>query len=83
MSVPMMLAARYGLAAAPSNAAEAADASATQVTLNGLEIRLDKPHTGAIRGLRYDGPGTLLEADASEAGLVDAPTRWTRSSRCA
>lgn len=45
-------------------------ASTTAVTLNDLEIVLDS-ETGAIRQLRYAGPGTLLDAEADEAGLVD------------
>ena len=41
------------------------------VHLNDLAIGLDS-QTGAIRKLDYPGPGTLLDADAGEAGLVDA-----------
>ena len=41
-----------------------------KVTLNGLDITLDS-QTGAILQLNYPGPGTLLDADAAEAGLVD------------
>ncbi len=48
-----------------------ADRETRAVTLNGLRITLDN-RTGAIRRLEYPGPGTLLEADAKEAGLVDA-----------
>ncbi|MCC6728045.1 MAG: hypothetical protein IT208_01775 [Chthonomonadales bacterium] len=43
----------------------------TTVTLNGLQIALDS-RTGAIRHMAYQGPGELLDADAGEAGLVDA-----------
>jgi hypothetical protein len=43
----------------------------TTVHLNGLAIGLDA-QTGAIRNLDYPGPGTLSDADAGEAGLVDA-----------
>ena len=50
--------------------AAAPPTNVTRVTLNGLEITLDS-HTGAILRLDYPGPGTLLDADASEAGLVD------------
>ncbi len=39
--------------------------------LNDLQIVLDG-RTGAIRRLEYPGPGVLLDADAAEAGLVDA-----------
>ena len=42
----------------------------TRATLNGLEITLDS-RTGAILGLDYPGPGSLLSADPEEAGLVD------------
>lgn len=42
----------------------------TRVTLNGLDIAFDSA-TGAILRLDYPGPGTLLDADAAEAGLVD------------
>lgn len=45
-------------------------ADTMKVTLNGLEFELDK-QSGAIRGMSYKGPGTLLKAEASEAGLVD------------
>lgn len=40
------------------------------VQLNGLEILLDED-SGAIRRLTYPGPGTFLDAEAEEAGLVD------------
>ena len=40
-------------------------------TLNGLKFTLDG-RSGAIRRLEYPGPGTLVDAEASEAGLVDA-----------
>ena len=52
----------------------------TTVHLNGLAIGLDS-QTGAIRKLDYPGPGTLLDADASEAGLVDAAYPLRLSSR--
>lgn len=42
----------------------------TRATLNGLEITLDSA-TGAILRLDYPGPGNLVCADATEAGLVD------------
>ncbi len=45
-------------------------ANIKKVTLNGLDITLDN-QTGAILQLDYPGPGTLLDADAAEAGLVD------------
>ena len=45
-------------------------ANIKKVTLNGLDITLDS-QTGAILQLNYPGPGTLLDADAAEAGLVD------------
>ncbi|MCE5266561.1 MAG: DUF6259 domain-containing protein [Planctomycetaceae bacterium] len=48
----------------------AAETSSTIATLNGLQFTLDNS-TGAIRKLSYPGPGTLLDADAAEAGLVD------------
>ena len=48
--------------------AETTDVSAK---LNGLDIVLDG-RTGAIRRLEFPGPGTFLEADSAEAGLVDA-----------
>ena len=42
----------------------------TRAALNGLEIVLDSD-TGAIRKLSCPGPGTLLDAERGEAGLVD------------
>jgi hypothetical protein len=51
-----------------SASAENVDVTAT---LNGLKVVLDG-QSGAIRRLDYPGPGTILEADAAEAGLVDA-----------
>ena len=53
-----------------AHAAVAAESDTTTVRLNGLEISLDS-HTGAIRRLEYAGPGTLLEAESTEAGLID------------
>jgi hypothetical protein len=44
--------------------------SGVAVQLNGLSILLDE-NSGAILKLSYPGPGTLLETDAQEAGLVD------------
>ena len=41
------------------------------VTLNGLQIAIDE-RTGAVRRMVYPGPGMLLDADAGEAGLVEA-----------
>ena len=49
----------------------AAEDAGVAATLNGLKIVLDQ-QSGAIRRLEYPGPGTILEADAAEAGLVDA-----------
>lgn len=46
------------------------DTSDVAVKLNGLDIVIDG-RTGAIRRLVYPGPGTFLDADAAEAGLVD------------
>jgi len=43
----------------------------TELTLSGLDICIDN-QTGAVRRLAYPGVGVLLEADADEAGLVDA-----------
>ncbi len=51
--------------------AGAAEEGVINVTLNGLEIGLDAA-TGSIRRLATAGPGVLLEAEADEAGLVDA-----------
>ncbi len=42
----------------------------TRAALNGLEIVLDGD-TGAIRRLSCPGPGTLLDAERAEAGLVN------------
>jgi hypothetical protein len=54
----------------PGRLAGAESPAATTVNLNGLAITLDG-RTGAILRMEYPGPGTLLEADAAEAGLVD------------
>lgn len=53
-----------------SDQAAAPAAAVTRATLNGLEIALDS-HTGAILQLNYPGPGILVDADVTEAGLVD------------
>jgi hypothetical protein len=49
-----------------------ADAAEPEIraVLNGLELVLDGS-TGAIRKLSFPGPGTLLDADGGESGLVD------------
>ena len=60
-----------GFALAWSPCAAADSPGITTVHLAGLAIGLDS-QTGAIRKLDYPGPGTLLDADAGEAGLVDA-----------
>jgi hypothetical protein len=49
----------------------AAAENEVNATLNGLKITLDA-RSGAIRRLEYPGPGTLVDAEATEAGLVDA-----------
>jgi len=48
-----------------------ARAATVSASLNGLKITLNKS-SGAILRLEYPGVGLLLEADAGEAGLVDA-----------
>ena len=45
-------------------------AGPVQAALNGLRISLDA-QSGSILRLEYDGPGALLEAEPSEAGIVD------------
>lgn len=59
-----------GVAVFLSGVAVATATEATIVQLNGLEIELDN-RSGAIRRLAYAGPGTLLEAEGAEAGLID------------
>jgi hypothetical protein len=46
-------------------------AATVSASLNGLKITFDQA-SGAILRLEYPGPGVLLEAEAGEAGLVDA-----------
>lgn len=62
-----------GLAALCLSSISASSAADSDVvaTLNGLKITLDGG-SGAIRRLEYPGPGTLVDAEPAEAGLVDA-----------
>ena len=62
-----------GLAAAVAvlSGVEMARAATVSASLNGLKFTFDQA-SGAILRLEYPGPGLLLEADAGEAGLVDA-----------
>ncbi|HOW71014.1 MAG TPA: DUF6259 domain-containing protein [Phycisphaerae bacterium] len=54
----------------PRRVVVAAQSDLTAIRLNGLELGLDT-QTGAIRRLEYAGPGTLLDAEPPEAGLID------------
>src|SRR3990167_9540705 len=54
-----------------TSAGWAAEIAEVAATLNGLKITFDG-RSGAIRRLEYPGPGTLVDAEASQAGLVDA-----------
>ncbi len=66
--VALLLALLLAVSLPREAAAESPDTKTVQ--LNGLKIELDCS-TGAIRRLDYAGPGTLLEAEAGEAGLID------------
>ena len=59
------------LTAATVGGAGMAKGATVTATLNGLKLEFDRT-SGALVRMEYPGPGVLLEAAGSEAGLVDA-----------
>lgn len=66
----LKLHATFALAVAFSCASATGFGATIESTLNGAHLVVDS-ETGSILRLAYDGPGTMLQAEAANAGIID------------